>query len=179
MTSELVWRSLTTAAVRLWRAPTYAATLGIAFGLGVGVTLAMSSIVYAVLLLPPPFPSPSELIVFSHSADGRGPSYPGLPLNTYLAARDAVGGMSGIGAFIPDRQDTVVTLGGKHEIVSTTSITPELFPVLGIRPISGRWASGYGEVVVSTGMWRRIVGDQTSFRETAIVVEGGEQFLVV
>ena len=130
----------------------------LAFALGIGITTAVFSLFYGVLLKPLPFPDPEQLVMVFDTQ----PACTTCPAsyekhidwktrNTVLAA---LGGSStGLG---------VITGLGDPERVSMSPATASLMEVFRVQPAIGRWfsetedtAGGPKVVVLSHGFWRR------------------------
>jgi hypothetical protein len=130
----------------------------LAFALGTGVTTAVFSLFYGVLLKPLPYPNPDELVMVYDTQ----PACPTCPASfekyTEWKQRNQVFQAMG-GSFNPL---VVVTGLGDPERVQAVRATASLLDVFQIRPEAGRWfteaddqQNGPKVVVLSDGYWRR------------------------
>jgi putative ABC transport system permease protein len=160
----------------LRRSPSFTAIAVVCVALGVCVTTTIFSAVHGILIRPLPYDRDNELIsVYAQNASrqirGANVSYP-----DYVSWRDANRSFSALGlwtwsshAFSGD--------GAEAERVEGASITSNLLPILGVRPILGRWflpeedADGKDNVVLlGYGLWqRRFAGDRTVVGRTITV----------
>ena len=130
----------------------------LAFALGIGITTAVFSLFYAVLLKPLPFPDPDQLVMVYDTQ----PSCTSCPASfekhidwkTRSTVFAALGGSS--------TGTAVITEAGEPERVPMSPATASLVDVFRVPPAIGRWfnetedASGGPKVVVlSDGFWRR------------------------
>ena len=130
----------------------------IAFALGIGITTAVFSLFYGVLLKPLPFPNPHELVMVFDTQ----PACTTCPASfekhvdwkTRSTVLQALGGSQSATA--------VITGAGEPERVPMAPATASLMDVFGVSPAIGRWftdaedAPGGPKVVVLTdGFWRR------------------------
>jgi predicted permease len=158
--------------------------------IGIGANIAIFSIVNAMLLRPLPFGDRSDRVVTVHATHRLMPrdfsfgdteiSYPDL-----LDLR-AAGTFEGIGGYLT-RNFTLSGDAATAERVRGGSVTPDLFPLLGIEPVIGRQfrpeeaaPPGLESVVMLTNrLWQRrygadpaIVGRQIIVNERARTVIG-------
>lgn len=148
----------------------------LAFALGIGVTTAVFSLFYGVLLKPLPYPDPDALVIVydTQPACTTCPaSYPKyLDWTTRNAVFDALGGSAtGI---------RVVTGGGDPERVSAVRATASLVnDVFRVPPALGRWfsededeAGGPKVVVLSHGFWERRFGGAANVVGQTMILDG-------
>src|SRR4029079_10126312 len=86
------WRGLT-------RSPLFSVTAIVTFGLGIGATTAVFTLVYGVLLRPMPFVQPDLLVDLSHTLVVSGLLHVDQSDATYLHYRRANHVFSGVGAY--------------------------------------------------------------------------------
>src|SRR5688500_13702193 len=139
----------------------FTAVIVVTLALGIGVNVALFSVINSVLLNPLPFPQPEQLVTLAQSKPnfetGAIP-YPNfLDLQkenrTFSAMAISRGfGFSLIGA-------------GETERVNARLVTADFFTVLGVNPALGRtFAPGGDEpgvaplVVISSNLWQRKLG---------------------
>jgi len=139
--------------------PGFATVAVLTLALGIGANTAIFSVVYAVLLKPLPYPQPEQLVtVFEAKPQegimGNGWSYPNFA--ELRADNHIFSEMAGT-------QQHQLTLTGRGDptVVNTASVTPELFSVLGLKPIAGRTflpeegkPGAQAVVILSESLWR-------------------------
>ena len=130
----------------------------LAFALGTGVTTAVFSLFYGVLLKPLPYPNPDELVMVYDTQPACSTCPASFEKLTEWKQRNQVFQAIG-GSFNPL---VVVTGMGEPERVSAVRATATLLDVFQVRPAMGRWFSeaedqlnGPKVVVLSDGYWRR------------------------
>lgn len=167
----------------LRRSPGFALTAVACLALGIGANTAIFSMVNAILLRPFPFAGGERLVsLYATAQDG---AVYGLSMDDLAELRadgrsfGAVAGMSG--------RSFTLTDGDQAERVQGAAVTPELFPMLGVRPQLGRLfradeaqpAGFEPTVLLSDGLWRHryaadpsIVGRTIRLNDRALVVAG-------
>jgi putative ABC transport system permease protein len=147
----------------------------LAFALGIGVTTAVFSIFYGVLLAQLPYPKPDELVMVydTQPACATCPaSYPKyIDWKTRNQVFSAVGG-STFASF-------VMTGLGSPEQVTGMYTTASLHDVFGVEPRYGRWYSdredqfgGPKVVVLADKFWRRRFGADPAIVGRTLVFDG-------
>jgi putative ABC transport system permease protein len=130
----------------------------LAFALGIGISTAVFSLFYGVLLKPLPFPDPDRLVVVYDTQ----PACKTCPASfeKYIDWKTRNQVFSVIGG--SQQQDAVVTEPGDPERVSIVSATASLADVFGLPAARGRWFTeaedrpgGPKVVVLSDAYWRR------------------------
>jgi predicted permease len=156
--------------------PGFTAVVVLTLALGIGANTAIFSVVYAVLLKPLPFAEPQQLFnVFQiqpeEGVKGTGWSYANF---TELRAGNHIfSEMAG-------NQQHQLTLTGRGEptVVNTAVITPELFSLLGQKPIAGRTflpeegkPGAAAVVILSEKLWRGSFGADPNIIGSAITLD--------
>jgi putative ABC transport system permease protein len=138
------------------RATTLFAVL--AFALGTGITTAVFSLFYGVLIKPLPYPNPDELVVVYDTQPACSTCPASFEKYTEWKQRNQVFQAMG-GSFNPL---VVVTGLGDPERVQAARATFTLLDVFQVRPEAGRWfteaedqLNGPNVVVLTDGYWRR------------------------
>jgi putative ABC transport system permease protein len=141
---------------RLRKSPGFTVAVVVTLGVGIGINVAMYSIIHAVLLSELPFPEASRLVAISEtSADNISPtSYP-----DYLDWKAAQHSFEQIAV---SRRDDFNTSGnGEPERFSGLFVTASYFRVLKVPPKLGRTffdeedsVAGVNPVVLSEHLWR-------------------------
>ena len=163
----------------LRKRPGFTAAALVTIAIGIGANVTVFSLVNALLLRPLPFGDRSDRVVTLHSThrlqpqdwEDNGISYPDL-LDVRREARsfDSLSGMVLRNFTIASDTDAERLLG--------MSVTPDLFPALGIVPILGRTfaaddaaAPGLESTVILThGLWQRRFGGDPGIIGRAVVV---------
>ena len=129
-------RELRFAARTLARHPAYAAVAAVTLSLGIGATVAIFSLVNAVLLRPLPYPEADRIVAIRHHAPGINlpelHSSPGL-LDHYRESSRTLARIAGY-----ELRSHNLTGSGQPERVRAIAVTPEFFGALGARPALGR-----------------------------------------
>lgn len=148
----------------LRRRPGFSATAIITLALGIGVNVAMFSVVNGVLIRRLPFPAPQQLVrVGETSLTDRTihASNPGNYLEYRAATADT---FAALGAYRIVPAATLTAPGAEAVKAQTTVARPEFFDVLGVPPAMGRLlnsedlASNSRSVVISGPFWRGRLG---------------------
>jgi predicted permease len=149
----------------LRQSPGYALTVvGIA-GLGIGATTAAFSITDHVLLRPLPFPDASRLVTVLE----KEPNYSRMELSpaNYRDWKNQSKSFEAFGAYA----DLSVNMAGDGEPEKLTGqvMTSDVLPLIGVKPLLGRWFSteddrhgAPGTVILSYSLWQtRFGGEDT------------------
>jgi predicted permease len=162
---------------RLARTPVFTATAAITLALGIGANSAIFSVVNGVVLKPLPFPRPDELIAVSHAAPGVNLPDAGTAPFLHFTYRDQAHSLERIGMY--RWSDRTVTGLNEPENAVSLNVTAEVLPILGIRPVLGRWFSakddtpGSPETIVLTYGWSQArFGGERSVIGRRIIVDG-------
>ncbi len=145
----------------------------VAFALGIGVTTAVFSIFYGVLLTPLPYPAPDELVVVYDTQPACATCPASFPKFNDWKDRNTV--LAALGGSTP--ASLVMTGRGNPERVAAMSTTASLIDVFGVPPALGRWysaaddqAGGPKVAVLSHPFWSRrfngapdVVGQTVTF----------------
>ena len=165
---HLFWRTL-----RRGRALSLFAVL--AFALGIGVTTAVFTLFYGVLLKPLPFPDPDALVLVYDTQ----PACTTCPASyekhhdwkTRSTSFAAMGGST--------TELRVVTGVGEPERVTAARVTASLLDVFRVRPAMGRWISeaedtfgGPKAVAISDAYWRRALGADPAVLSRTLSIDG-------
>lgn len=178
--AELLRQDLTYAARSLRRTPGFTVTAALIVALGVGANTAAFSLADFVLLRPLAFPDADRLSRLWQSTPGydRMEFSPANFRDVKAATRSFVG-MAGF-------SDIATNLVGTGEPRRLTMgiVTPDLMPLLGVRPIAGRVISPEDStnaqvVVLSYGLWRtqfgadpRVIGSVIKLDESQYTIIG-------
>ena len=119
---------------QLRKKPGFTAVAVLTLALGIGVTTAIFSVVYGVLLRPLPYPDPNRIMaVFEVTSKGR-PSRVADP--NFDDFRDQSRSFQAIAKYT----DNVASVSGASQPTRTTvaGVSPDFLKVFGIQPILGR-----------------------------------------
>jgi putative ABC transport system permease protein len=150
---EIVARDLRQGFRSLMRTPGFTIAALVALALGVGASTAVFSVVDAVLLRPLGYAEPDRLVVLLHESAG-----PVSPAN-YLDWKEQSASFEAMGA--AEYWTADLTGEERPERLRGLRLTPEVLPMLGVKPLLGRVLTAEeGEVVLSYRLWqRRWAGD--------------------
>lgn len=152
----------------LRRAPAFTAAAVLTLALGLGATLAVFTVVNAVLLEPLPFPHAEELVALRQVAPGAGGITNGgdgfdLSLSMYVTYTEHNHSFQSMGVWVPGRAS--VTGRGQPEQVKFVQLTDGVLQTLEVPPQLGRWFGaadfaphGIATVMLSWGYWQRKFG---------------------
>ena len=173
---ETCWQDLRFAARMLRKNPGFTAVAVLTLALGIGANTAIFSVVYAVLLKPLPYGQPEQLVTIFEAQPregimGNGWSYPNFA--ELRANNHSFSEMAG-------HQQHQLTLTGRGEptVVNTAVVTPELFSVLGEKPVAGRTflpeegkPGAPAVVILSENLWRSLFGADPNIIGTSITLD--------
>ena len=159
--------------------PGFSAVALLTLALGIGATTVMFSVVNGVLLKPLPFSDPSQLVAVHGQSDNwnaqafgqQNLAYPDFLDCSRQARSVALSGWLLNGAML--------SAPGTPEYVDLREVSSQVFTVLGITPLHGRFflpdedRPGTAPVVVlSYGFWQRRFAGHPSVVGTSIVLDG-------
>ncbi len=121
----------------LWRTPGFTLLAASSIGLGVGVTGAILSASHAILVRPLPYPRAEELVSVYARWDRRSVRGSNISYPDYLAWRDRNRTLAGLGIWTWSSL-SLTDGAGDAERIDGAEIAPEVFPLLGVRPMLGR-----------------------------------------
>ena len=149
---------------QLLKNPGFTAVAVLTLALGIGANTAMFSFVNAILLRPLPYEDPGRLVMLfeNHIADGRFRMGPGAPVIQEWRNQNTV--FEGLGVVRPFGGFTL-TGRGQPEVLRGSSVSANVFPLLGIQSLLGRGflpdeeVLGKNNVVLlSYELWQRRFG---------------------
>jgi putative ABC transport system permease protein len=169
-------RDLRLGARALRRRPGFSATATITLALGIGATVAIFSVVHAVLLEPLPYPTADRLVVLwqvdrETGARSRGVDHPDVRYWQEQVEGLRVAGFSGGRATLTDM--------GEPESLQTAHVTDGLLDLFGLQPALGRdlrgeddVAGGPNVVVVAHDFWRSRLGGSPDVIGRTLTLQG-------
>ncbi len=162
---------------RLWRAPVFTMITLITLAAGVGANIAVFSVVEGVLLKPLPYPHPESLVGVWHTAPGLNMDDINMAPSNYFIYREQNRVFDDIGIYQGD--SVSVTGRGNPEQVQALDVTDGVLPILGLKPVLGRWfnrvddsPSGPDTVMLSYDYWQSHFGSNKSIVGQTIQVDG-------
>jgi putative ABC transport system permease protein len=162
---------------RLTRTAGFASVAVLTIALGIGANTAIFSVINGVLLKPLPYPAPDELVGMWHAAPGINiPELNQAPSN-YFTYRDQNRTLVDMGLY--NNRSAGVTGLAQPEQVQTVEVTDGTLPILGVRPLLGRWFERADDqprsaktVMLAYGYWQRQFGGERSVIGRRILVNG-------
>jgi putative ABC transport system permease protein len=155
--------------------PGFAVVAVVTLGLGIGVTTAIFSVVYGVLLRPLPYADPDRIVaVFEVNSKGR-PSRLADP--NFDDFRDESRSFQAIAKF----NAYVVSVSGASQPTRTmvAHVTPAFLKVFGVQPIVGRdFSTGDATkgaaptALVTEGYWRQHLGSPQDLSQSRLRIDG-------
>ena len=161
----------------LARNPGFAAVAILTLGLGIGMSVAVWSVVDAVLIEPLPYPDADRLVEMGMTETGRhAAGYPmsALDYRDYSERNQTFETMAAT-----FRENLNLTGGASPERVSGAWVSAPFFAVMGIEPQLGRPFSTEEDVpgqdlvaVISHGLWQRHFGGDPDVLGQSVIVNG-------
>ena len=146
----------------LRKAPGFTLVIVLTLALGIGANTAIFSLVYTVLLRSLPYSHPEQLVTVFENNLSKGVKATGCSYQDFkdLEQSGAFANLAGV-----QRHDLTLTGVGDPSVVATVVVTPEIFPLLNVSPLTGRYllpddnVTGAAPVVLmSEGFWRSRFG---------------------
>jgi putative ABC transport system permease protein len=174
---QTLWQDLRYGARMLLKQPGFTLIAVLTLALGIGANTAIFSVVNGVLLRALPFAEPERILsVWATDAkrgqDRRGVSYPNFA--DWQAQQTA---FERFAAF--EGTSATLTGAGTPEQLRGLNASHDLFPLLGVQPLLGRWfseqeaqANDATAVVISAGLWQRRFGADPQMLARAITLDG-------
>ena len=151
----------------------------VTLALAIGVSTAMLSATYGVLMRPLPFPDSSRIVQLweEHPGVPPDPGYPPLPNTTFYGWRHNLRSLERLGLFGP--RDFTLTLASESLRVHGGEVSPSIFDVLRVTPQLGRFfvasddvAGHHDFVVLSDRLWRSHFNASTDIIGQSVLVDG-------
>lgn len=148
------------AARTLRRAPGFTVTAVLVAALGIGATTAAFTLLDHVLLRPLPYSEPERLVKLWEDHTINGPFWDISPANyrdwkAFSRSYESLGAYRSLSVDLVGRGDPVRLDGA--------AVTAEVFPILAVRPLLGRYfaenddqTGAAGTVVLSNGLWKSL-----------------------
>jgi putative ABC transport system permease protein len=167
----------------LRKSPLFTLAIVLTVALGIGANTAIFSVVNAVMLRPLPYEQPNRLLWIAEKNDKLNlPTFATSVLN-YLAWKEQSHSFESMAAF--SFATFNLTGAGDPEQFTGGTVTPSLFPLLGIKPVAGRsFAEGEDRpgsprtVMIGEGLWKRRFGGDPSLVGRHITLNGIDSTVV-
>jgi predicted permease len=169
---DRLWHDVRYGARMLRKAPGFTSIAVLTMALGIGATTAVFSVVDATLFHALPYPHPDQLVSVHDDLPGVGSYDVGLSQPEWLDLE-----RSGIFEHISPAwfDENNLTGSSRPTRVRLSSVAPNYFAVLGVKPELGRAfppedrsPSFTQEVVISDGMWKRGFGSDPNILDKSI-----------
>jgi putative ABC transport system permease protein len=122
---------------RLWKNRGFSATVVLTLGLGVGATVSVFSIIYAVMITPLPYPDPARLVsVFQSKIANDQADLDGFSPANFVDFRQQEHVFTDLAASCGFHY--TLTGHGDPRHLSGVAASPGLFATLGVKPMLGR-----------------------------------------
>jgi putative ABC transport system permease protein len=158
-----LWQDLCYGARTLLKNPGFTLIAVLTLGLGIGANTAIFSVVNGVLLRALPFPEPERILNVLATDIGRGQDRRGVSYPNFADWRVQQSLFERFAAF--DVTSATLTGAGSPEQLRGINVSADLFPLLGVQPLLGRWfseqeaqAGDATAIIISEGLWRRHFG---------------------
>ena len=173
----MLLKDLQYAARTLRKAPIFAVAAVLTLALGIGANTAIFSVVNAVLLRPLPFPQPERLVRIFEKNDKENLSQFSSSIPNYVSWKEQSQSFDAMGAI--GFASVNLTGQGDPEQFAGVTITPSIFPLLGIHPVMGRqFQEGDDKpgsppvAIISEGLFKRRFGSDASLLDKTLVLNG-------
>ena len=160
----------------LHKNPGFTTVAVLTLALGIGANTAIFSVVYGVLLKPLPYEKPEQLVTVFEAQPQEGIMENGWSYPNFAELRAD----NHIFSEMAGNQQHQLTLTGRGEptVVNTAVVTPELFSVLGEKPIAGRTflpeegkPGAAAVVILSEDLWRSLFGTDPNIIGSSITLD--------
>jgi len=148
-----------------------------ALALGVGATTAIFTVVNSVLLEPLPFPNPGRLVALREIRPN-GQINPSVQTQNFLDWRARNHSFERVAALM-QLPVNLAAADGNAEQVNGLRVSADFFPLLGVRPLLGRWLAPEDDlpgaparVILSFGFWQRRFGGDPGIIGNRLTVFG-------
>ncbi|HEY2377350.1 MAG TPA: ABC transporter permease [Gemmatimonadaceae bacterium] len=162
----------------LWRTPTFALSTILCAALGIGVTAAILSATYSILIRPLPYPNAERLVAVYSENTIRG--YHGVNISwpDFVSWRDGTRTFASLGMWTWTTK-TLADDATEAERVYGAFVTANLFPTLGVRPMIGRAFTTDEEkeggplvALLSYRLWQRRFAADSAIFGRRITIDG-------
>ncbi|HVG08123.1 MAG TPA: ABC transporter permease [Thermoanaerobaculia bacterium] len=178
--------SLRSTARGFGKAPGFFLIAVLSLGLGIGATVAIFTVINAVLIRPLPYAEPERIVWVTQTAPGMGLEEAALSDGTYLLYRNENKVLEELGIYWQGAVTLTGRLaGGEPERIGAARVTPSIFKVLRARSVLGRpFIEEDGKpgaepvLVLSHGLWQRRFGGDRKVVGSLVQVDGVSRRIV-
>ena len=161
--------------------PGFSAAIILTLAIGIGANTALFSVIHAVLLRPLPFPDPDRLVFLSEASAEIPEMYFSMANLSDFRAMNTV--FTGIGA--SRRNGADLTGRGEPQRLNARDVSADFFPILGVKPLLGRFLSEDEDkvgsprvVMLGEGFWEREFARDPRVLDMQLTLNG-EPFTVI
>lgn len=173
---ELIWQDIRYGARMLLKNPSFTLIAVLTLALGIGANTAIFSVLNFVLLQPLEYSNPDQLVMVWERNLRRNFSETPTSFANFVDFRNGVQSVE-LAAFTDANFN--VTGGDQPQRVAGLRVTANLFSILGMNPISGRWFAphedqpGSGRVIIlGYGLWQRTFGGNPNLVNQTVQLNG-------
>jgi putative ABC transport system permease protein len=167
----------------LRKTPLFTIAVVLTMTLAIGATTAVFTVVNAVMLRPLPFANPDRLMWVAEKNDRLNLSTFSASALNYLSWKDQTHTFDALGAI--GFSSFNLSGQGDPEQLSGSTITPSVFPILGIAPVTGRAfrsdedrIGGAPVAMISEGLWTRRFGSDPALIGKSVTLNGADYAIV-
>lgn len=168
---------LRTAARQLRRAPGFSALAIGLLAVGLGATIATTSLFDSIVLRPLPYPQPEELVVLRARNPAKAIDQEGLSVTDLRDFQNRSHAFTHLGGFRPNFASYTPPSGEPAQLI-TCLVTPGLFDALGAQPLRGRLFaddefsfSATPTVILSDAAWERYFNRRPDILDATILLD--------
>jgi putative ABC transport system permease protein len=161
----------------LWKSPGFMLVAIFTLALGIGANSAIFSVVNAVLLRPLPYKNPEALVKVNGELKRQGVDKEPLSYPDYVDFKAQVQSLEHVAAY--NQTSGALTGEGEPERLRGVNVSAELFPLLGVEPVTGRVFSAEDDrlesapvVLLGHGFWQRRFGADPKVVGREIMLNG-------
>jgi len=170
---------------QLLKNPGFTTVAVLTLALGIGATTVVFSLIQGVLLTPPPYPKPEQIILISPAKTDGQPYAMGCTAAQWIEWRKEARTFKTIAGYVWTFDYLILPDGS--ESFRGLEVTPDYFKVIGTKPLLGRTAleseaSAKGDTVIVLGydFWqRRFNGDRNVLGKTIKITRVQEPLTIV
>ena len=162
---------------QLWRNKGFTTAAAVTLALGVGATTAIFSVVYGVLLKPPPYPDPDRLVAVRYVSNSTGTVSTGLSQPDIQDLQDQASSLRYLSGY--SSTNRTLTGEGDPEVIWGTQVTQGLFATFAVTPALGRdirpeenTPDGPRVVVISHAFWVNRFGRNPEVIGRTVLLDG-------
>ncbi len=167
----------------LRKTPLFTAAVVLTVALGIGATTAIFTVVNAVMLRPLPYADPDRLVWVAERNDRLNLATFSASVLNYLSWKEQAHSFDALGAV--GFASFNLTGQGEPEQLTGGTLTPSIFPLLGVAPVAGRsFVDGEDRpgaepvAMISESLWRRRFGADPALVGGHVTLNGTNRTVV-